>query len=186
MNKNNASMSYPSGYLAINETLYSYCGRIGIKQYNPSKLAKYRLLYKRLCNSTISYIFFNLPYASKPNNTWSSEASKFYVSGTDEYLKYFVTETCKYKNLTKTNISMDRYFTSVGVAKWALDEQSITIAGTMRHDRKEIPRQLKMLDRRKVSTINNICLFRWWFNNTLSYVDKKNKKKKHCATDNDA
>ena len=87
MNKNNASMSYLSGYLAINETLYSYCGRIGIKQYNPSKLPKYGLLYKCLCNSTISHILFNLPYASKPNNTWSNGASKFYVSGTDEYLK---------------------------------------------------------------------------------------------------
>ena len=44
---------------------------------------------------------------------------------------------------------MDRYFKLVSVAKWALDEQSITIVGTMRHDRKGIPKELKMLDERE-------------------------------------
>ena len=42
---------------------------------------------------------------------------------------------------------MDRYFTSVSVAKWALDEQSITIVGTKTYDRKGIPKELKILDR---------------------------------------
>ena len=63
--------------------------------------------------------------------------------------KYLVIETIKYNKLKETNISMDRYFTSASVAKWALDEQSITIVGTMRHDRKGIPKELKMLDRRE-------------------------------------
>ena len=34
VNKNNASIRYPSSFLAIDETLYPYRGRIGIKQYN--------------------------------------------------------------------------------------------------------------------------------------------------------
>ena len=87
-------MRYPSSYLAIDET-YSYCGRIGIKQYNPSKPAKYGLLYRSLCDSTIPYTYFILPYAGKPNNFWANKASKYYVRGTDEYTKYLVTEASK-------------------------------------------------------------------------------------------
>ena len=75
--------------------------------------------------------------------------NKCYVSCTDEYTKYLVTQTSKYNKLIGTNISMYRSFTSVSVAKWALDEQSITIVGTMRHTRKGIPKELKMLDRRE-------------------------------------
>ena len=75
--------------------------------------------------------------------------NKCYVSCTDEYTKYLVTQTSKYNKLIGTNISMYRSFTSVSVVKWALDEQSITIVGTMRHTRKGIPKELKMLDRRE-------------------------------------
>ena len=132
--------------LAIDESLYLYRGRIRIKQYNPSKPAKYGLLHSRgyLCNSTIEYTYFTLPYVGKRNNVWSNKVSTFYVSGTDKYTKYLVTETSKYNKLKGTDISMDRYFTtSVSVAKWALDVQSVTIVGTMRHDRRELPEELK-------------------------------------------
>ena len=61
-----------------------------------------------LCDSTIPYIYFILPFAGKPNNVGSNEASKFNASGTDKYTKYLVTETSKYTKLKETNISMDR------------------------------------------------------------------------------
>ena len=40
-------------YVAIDETLYPYSGSIIIKQYNPSKPAKYRLLYHSLCDAVV-------------------------------------------------------------------------------------------------------------------------------------
>ena len=72
---------------------------------------------------------------------------------------------------------MDRYFTSVSLAKWALDEQSIAIVGTMRHDRKGIPKELKMLDGREeksamyVYSEDDLIML-------VSYVDKKKSGKK--------
>lgn len=89
-------MQYPSSYLAIDETLYPYCGTNGIKQYKRSRPGKYWLLCKSLQESTISQTCFTLPYAGKPNNAGSDEASKFYISGTYEYAKCLVTETSKY------------------------------------------------------------------------------------------
>ena len=92
------------------------------------------------------------------NNIGSNEGSKFYVSGTDEHTKYLVTETSKYNKLEGTSISMDIYVTSVSVAKWALDEQSITILGTMRQDRKENSKELKMLDGREGKSTIHVYL----------------------------
>ena len=43
--QNNAKARYPSPYLEINGTLYSYRGHIDFKQYNLLKPAKYGMLY---------------------------------------------------------------------------------------------------------------------------------------------
>ena len=52
------------------------------------------------------------------------------------------------------SISIDCYFTSVSLATWAL-EKNITIVGTMRHDQKSSPKDLKpVADREKISVMN--------------------------------
>ena len=56
--------------------------------------------------------------------------------------------------LKGTNISMERYFRSISVANWALDEQSISTVETMRHDRKGILKELKNARRQEKSAIN--------------------------------
>ena len=121
VNEKNASMRSPSPYLAINETLYPYRCSIGIKQYNLSKPAKYGLLYHSLCDAVVPYTYFTLPYAGKPSKT-NYEASKYYISGKDEYTNYLVNGVNHYNSIDGSNISMDRYFTSVTIAQWALEK----------------------------------------------------------------
>ena len=151
VNKRNAKMRRPSAYLAIDETLYPYRGHIGFKQYNPSKPAKYGLLYRSLCDASIPYTYFTLPYAGKPDEM-CEESMKYYVTGTDEYTKYLVNNFSNYNSIIGCNISMDRYFTSVTIARWAL-EKGFTIVGTMRLDRKGIPNGIKtMINRDEKST----------------------------------
>ena len=83
MNVQNAKRRFPPPLLAIDETLYPYRGAIGFKQYNSNKPAKYGLLYCSLCDLSTSYTYFTLSYAEKPEEI-AGEATKFYVSGTDE------------------------------------------------------------------------------------------------------
>ena len=52
--------------LVIDETLYPYCGHIGFKQYISNKPAKYSLLCWGLCDSSLPYTYYSLPYAGKP------------------------------------------------------------------------------------------------------------------------
>ena len=60
VNKGSATHCVPSAYLAIDETLYPCRGRVGIRQYNPNKPAKYGLLYYSLCDSLVQYTYFTL------------------------------------------------------------------------------------------------------------------------------
>ena len=168
MNKNNATSRIPSPYTSIDETLYPYRGHIGLKQYNPSKPAKYGLLYRSLCDASIPYTYWTLPYAGKPDVL----GSDYYVTGTDEYTKYLVTQFTKHCPMDGRNISLDRYFTSVSVAEWCLSKK-ITIVGTMRTDRKGIAKEMKTLDGREEKSV-----LRWYKedderNMVVSYCDKK-------------
>ena len=55
------------------------------------------------------------------------------------------------------NISMDQYFTSVTLAEWGL-QNNFTIVGTMWHDRKGIPNELKAItDGDEKSTLSVHC-----------------------------
>ena len=85
VNKKNATFRTPFMHLSIDETLYTYRGCICLWQYNPSKPAKYRLLYLSICDSEVQYCYFTLPYAGKPEKIDDQHsASKLYVTGTDE------------------------------------------------------------------------------------------------------
>lgn len=181
VNQNNGKMRNPSFYLAIDETLYPYRGRIGMKQYNPRKPAKYGLLYRSLCDAEVPYTYFTLPYGGKPDEE-NEEYGKYHVTGTDNYTKYLVEEFSKINSLEGCNISMDRYFTSVPLARWAT-ENKFTIVGTMRLDRKGVPKQFKdMENREEKSTLyihgqdegdENIML--------VSYIDKKSSGMKNVV-----
>ena len=72
---------------------------------------------------------------------------------------------------------MDRYFTSVFLVEWAL-QKKFTIVGTMHHDRKGIPKEVKAIGNREEKSVlhvyhkeKNIML--------ASYSDKKKSGKKN-------
>ena len=134
------------------------------------------MLCRSLCDASVSYTYYSLLYAGKPEDL-SGDASKYHISGTDEYTKYLVNEVSRHNSIQGCNISMNRYFTSVTLVEWTLD-RNFTIVGTMRHDRKGIPKELKVMknrDERSVLYVHhgekNIML--------VSYIDKKKSGKKN-------
>ena len=110
-----------------------------MKQYNPSKPAKYGLLYQSLCDAKVPYTYSTLPYARKPEVIGAND---YYVTCCDEYAKWLVNNFQIYGTLQGWNISLDRYFTSVTLAEWCL-ERNITIVGSIKSDRKGIPMEMK-------------------------------------------
>ena len=139
MSKNNEKCHNPLPYVSVDETLYPYRERIGMNQYNPSKLAKYGLLYRRLCDTKVPYTYSALPYAGKPE---VFGANDYYVTGCDEYTKWLLNNFQIYGTLQGQNFSLDRYFTRVTLAEWCL-ERNITIVDTLKSDRIGIPKKMK-------------------------------------------
>ena len=174
MNENNGRCHNPSPYVSVDETLYLYRGRIGMKQYNPSKPAKYRLLNRSLCDPKVPYTYSTLTYAGKPEVIGTND---YYVTGCDEYTKGLVNNFQIYGTLQGRNISLDRYFTSVTLAEWCL-ERNIIIVGTLKSYRKGVPKEMKgVADREEKSTA--FCYSEDEKTMLLLYIDKKKKGKKN-------
>ena len=169
-------------YLAIDETLYPYCGSIGIKQYNPSKPATYGFLYRSLCDAVVSYTYYTLPYAGKPSER-NNEASKYYISGTYEYTIYQVP--CKWCKSLQFHRRIQHIYGSVfHIGNYSSMgralEKKMTIVGTMRLDCKGTPKEIKSLENREERSVlyvfdgdEKICL--------VFDIDKKKPGKRNVA-----
>ena len=139
MKENNGRCCNPLPYVSIDETLYHYHGRTGMKQYNPSKPEKYGLLYQSLCDAKVPYTYSTLRYAGKLEVIGAND---YYVTGYNEYMKWLVNNFQIYGTLQGQNISFNRYFTSVPLAEWCL-EKNIPIVGTLKSNQKGIPKEMK-------------------------------------------
>ena len=151
---------------------------MNFKQYNPSKPAKYGMLYRSLCDSSAQYTYFTLPYAGKPEDL-NNESNKFYITGSDEYTKYLVENFNRFNSIKGYNISMDRYFTSVTLADWAKTKH-FSIVGTMRLDRKGIPKEIKSMEWREEKSTIYACQSNG-DGLLVSYVDNKKAGKKNIV-----
>ena len=103
----------PDDYIAIDETYPTRDG-ISFKTYNKDKPAKYGLNIKSLGSSRRPYIYYSVPYTGKP-----VELTESHIKETLTFVKRIVEgyEQHGY-SLKCTNISMDRYFTSIPLAEW--------------------------------------------------------------------
>ena len=112
------------------------------------------MLYRSLCDSKVTYTYFSLAHAGKLEVAGGNGA-KFYITGTDEYTKYLVNGLSRYTSIQGCNISMDHYFTSVFLAEQA-SQKTFTIVGTMRHGRKGITKEVKVIGNREENSVLNV------------------------------
>lgn len=138
----------PDAYLSLDETLYPTRVCVAFRQYNKSKSAKYGLLFRSINSAEMPYTYTSILYAGKP----VGEPNEYYINSTDDIVKYLVTSLKENVNLQGRNISCDRYYTSLEMANWLLD-QKMTIVGTIKTNRKGIGELKKLEDRESNSTL---------------------------------
>ena len=143
-NNNCAKNMAPDDFLAIDETLYPTRGGVSFKTYNKDKPAKYGLNFRSLGSSRHPYVYYTIPYTGKPE-----EVTDAHIKDTMTLVKRIVEgyETNGF-NLSGTNISMDRYYTSIPIAEW-LYEKKITCIATMNSNRKGLPTEMKEIKGRE-------------------------------------
>ena len=87
--------------------------QVAFRQYNPEKLHKNGLLLKSINDSRFPFTYKAVPYTSKPENGDRS----YYICATEDNVKYLLNEVKNNTSLKGSNISTDRLYTSVPLAK---------------------------------------------------------------------
>lgn len=123
----------PGTNVTIDEQLLAFRGRCKFRMYIPNKPAKYGVKLEMMCDSGTRYMVDSMPYLGKATNTGGLPLGE-----------YFVKELTRSIHGTNRNVTMDNWFTSVPLAKQLLQQPyKLTIVGTLRSNKKEIPDELK-------------------------------------------
>ena len=128
----------PGDYSSLDETIHPMRTQISFKQFNQSKPAKYGLLLKSVNAARYPHTFISSPYSGKP----TEEGGQYYIQDTEAIGHYLIETISTNSSLAGRNISFNRLYTSIPLAKWLL-EKRITCIGTMQLNRKGISDELK-------------------------------------------
>ena len=147
----------PSTNLTVDEQLVPFRGRVNFKQYIPMKPAKYGIKIFLLCDSFTYYVYNADIYLGK----------NFDQSNSKNVGENTVMKLMEDFSLPGLNITMDNFFTSINLAKKLL-EKNITLVGTIRKNRKNLPefKKLKLYESQHLFSGNMTV---------LNYQAKKNR-----------
>lgn len=149
--------------VTIDEMLPAFRGRCQFRQYLPSKPSKYGIKIWTLADSKTYYVSNMEVYVGKqPAGPYEQNNSAY------EVVKRLVTPIVG----SKRNITMDNWFTSYPLSLDLLRNYSLTVVGTLRKNKREIPKNL-------VDTKNRLpysSIFGFQKEATIvSYIPKKGK-----------
>ncbi|XP_044593669.1 piggyBac transposable element-derived protein 3-like [Cotesia glomerata] len=152
----------PGEYLTIDEMLQAFRGRCKFRQYIANKPARYGIKIYSMADSKRFYTYNMEIYCGKqpPGPHVKSNSAIDVVKRL----------TAPILN-TGRNVTCDNYFTSVPLANYLLKNKT-TIVGTIRRNKRELPRELLEIKNR------NICSSKFVFTDNsvlVSYIPKKSK-----------
>ena len=147
--------------ITVDKQLVEYRGRIRGRTYMPSKPRKYGLKIFWACESSTGYALNAIAYGGKEGDQIHQNLGQDIVLRLLE--PYYGTER---------DVCTDNFFTSYNLAKLLL-EKSLTIFGSIRNHRREIPHSLNNRIELYSSTFlynhdDGVCL--------VAYQAKRNKK----------
>ena len=185
----------PSKCVTIDEQLVPFRGRCKFKQYMPSKPAKYGIKIFWLCDSFMPFAIDGIIYLGKQpgdaiqknlgENIVISLSSGLKQSGNLKFITlnfavclslssimlHFVYNYYFFYFFAGCNITMDNFFTTVPLAEKLL-KQNLTLVGTLRKCKPDIPTIMKPAKSREL----NSSAFGFTNNLTMvSYCPKKSK-----------
>lgn len=150
-------------YVTLDEMLWAFRGKCPFRIYMPNKPAKYGIKVYALVDARMNYTTNLEIYSGKqPSN-------EFLLSNKPDDV---VERLCKPLSKSKRNITMDNWFTSYPIAMKMLREYDLTIVGTVKKNKPQLPNIfINPKNRERYSS-----LFGFQESATLvSYIPNKNK-----------
>lgn len=152
----------PGSYLSIDEQLLAFRGRCKFRMYMPNKPAKYGIKLLMICDVGTKYMLNAMPYLGKNTTPRNVPQAQF-----------FVKELSRPIHGTNRNLTMDNWFTTVSLASELLaPPYNLTIVGTLRRNKPEIPPEMRNPGNREVGT-SMFCFDQQ--KTMVSYKTKRNK-----------
>lgn len=151
----------PYEYVTIDEQLLSFRGRCPFKMYLPSKPDKYGLKIIMMCDAKTSYMCNAIPYIGKDTTRDPREGS---------VPTQYVIKLTRSIHGTNRNVTMDNWFSSCELAEKLLDK-NLTMVGTLRKNKKEVPPQF--LTVKRIQTPSSAFAFSPKFTLVSHVSDKK-------------
>jgi hypothetical protein len=154
----------PSETCTVDEQLLAFRGRCPFKMYIPSKPDKYGIKIIMMCDSKTYYMSNASVYIGKGSTTPGIPVTEFYS----------IQMTAPIHG-TNRNCTFDNWFTSIPTAQKLHDDHSVTVVGTLKKNKAEIPPSFVELRGRE----KNTAMFAFSGVKTLlSYCPPKSTKKK--------
>lgn len=150
----------PFEHVTVDEQLLGFRGRCPFKMYIPSKPDKYGIKIVMMCDSKTYYMCYGIPYVGKEQRDSQLAIPTQYVLRLTEDIQG-----------TNRNITVDNWFTSCELAK-ELMKVNLTLVGTMRKNKADIPPQLLQTKGKNVSSSEFV------FNESSTMVSFITKRKK--------
>lgn len=158
---NNCNRYYePSNDCIINEQLLKFRGRCAFKTHIPSRKDRYGLRIFTINDAMTHYVFNAVPYIPMKNQDPIENVPSFYMS-----------KLCENIYHTNRNVMTDNWFTSVSLARKMRDEYRLTMIGTLKKSKPEIPVSFKKISADKVNS--QFC-----YRDNMTLVSYNPKKKK--------
>lgn len=127
----NCMMNYkPSSYVTIDEQLIGFRGKCPFRMYIPSKPNKYGIKLVMMCDNSTKYMVNALPYLGKGTVPTKQPVADFFV-------EKLVAPTVSGSN---RNVTIDNWFTSIPLAKRLYNESKLTMVGTIKKNKRELPK----------------------------------------------
>ncbi|XP_046872053.1 piggyBac transposable element-derived protein 4-like, partial [Hypomesus transpacificus] len=151
----------PGPEVTVDEQLVAFRGRCPFRQYMPSKPAKYGIKSWVTCDAKSSYATKMQVYTGKSSD------------GAPERSQGMCVVLDMTDGLKDRNVTCDNFFTSYDLGRELMATRNMTMVGTVRKNRSELPSELlTTTNRRRVLS----SLFAFTPTTTLvSYLAKKNK-----------
>ncbi|XP_068129533.1 piggyBac transposable element-derived protein 4-like [Hyperolius riggenbachi] len=153
----------PSQQIAIDESLVPFHGRLGIKQYIPSKRSRYGVKLYKLCESGSGYTFSFKIYEGKDSLIEPAGCPPY--MGTSERIVLDLLNPLLHQGY---HLYVDNFYSSVPLFKYLFSAQT-PACGTVRANRKGLPPQVltkKLKSGETYSNRNNELL-------ALKFKDKR-------------
>lgn len=156
----------PGEHLTVDEQLLGFRGKCPFRMYIPSKPAKYGVKMVMICDNKSKYMLTEVPYLGRDQSRPEGGMPL------GHYYTKLLTES--YHNSNR-NVTTDNWFTSVSLVQDLYDNCGMTLVGTIRANKKEVPPEMKDTSSRELGSSAFL------FTDTLtlvSYVPTTAKKRK--------